>query len=326
MPQFLFLNNSLSDLETAIQNSWAVVFQQQGIYILLAIGAIALAVYAGQLVMTGDIPSFIHGLAYTIISLAVLRAVFLNSQTLAFDLLNGFLQWGQQVSGMSPAALTPSGVCESGLQLARQFWAAGGHASWLRAPLSALEQLFCVPIIVIAFGIASIIYLLALAQAYALIAAASVMLAFAALPWTWNMFPGWALTVLAACIKIFFLLCVLAIGMNEAATWSNTIANGGAGLSEDSSLLMQAVTESVLFVGLVYWIPNLMAGMVGGASLGFGAGEAIIGAAGGAVAGAAIGTAGSAITSAAGNAAASAAAVAGKASQGLNKVAQMLLR
>src|SRR5690349_89764 len=137
--QFLFLNNALEDFIKAIQTVWAPIFQMQGIEVLLAISAIALAVYAIQLLATQDVPAFILGFGYTILALALLHAVFLYSQEFATAILNAFLQWGQQTSGMSPNVLTPSGIMETGLQLGRIFWDASGHAAWYYAPVSALE-------------------------------------------------------------------------------------------------------------------------------------------------------------------------------------------
>lgn len=303
--QFLFLNNTLDHFLLAIQNVWDPVFQMEGIKILLAIGAIAFAIYAIQLVATQDVPGFILGFGYTIISLAVLHAVFLYSQELATGVLNGFLQWGQEVSNMSPATLTPGGIAESGLTLARIFWNAGGHASWFTAPISALEQLICSALVVITFGIASIIYLLARIEVWALIIAASVFLAFAALPWTWSMFPGWALTVLAACVKIFFLLAVLALGLHEAAVWATAMAAVDLTIADDVSLMMEATVEAILFLGMVFYIPNLMSRMVvGGAGAVMNAGEAMIGGLGGAASGAVMNKAGAAASKAAGRAAA----------------------
>jgi type IV secretory pathway TrbL component len=224
---------------------------------------------------------------------------------------------------MSPDVLTPAGVAESGLQIARIFWAASGHASWFLAPISALEDLICTIAIVVVFGAAAIIYLLALAEVWALIIAASVLLAFAALPWTWSMFPGWALTVLSASIKVFFLLAVLAIGLNEATGWSTAMAATSGTIADNVSLLMQATVEALLFFGLVYYIPGLMARMVvGGAGPALQAGEAMLADAVGAGAGAAAGAASAGI-GAAGNAAA---AGAKGAVSGASKVAQMLLR
>jgi hypothetical protein len=93
---FLFLNNALSDFENTIQGVWAPVLQAQGIQILLAVGAIAFAVYAIQLLATHDLPTFILGFAYTIVSLSVLHAVFLYSQDLATDMLSGFQALGHK--------------------------------------------------------------------------------------------------------------------------------------------------------------------------------------------------------------------------------------
>jgi P-type conjugative transfer protein TrbL len=310
--QYMFLNDALDHFLHTIQNVWAATFQIQGIQILLAISAIAFAVYAGQLLATHDVPGFILGFGYTILSLAVLHAVFLYSQELATDVYNGFLQWGQQVSGESPGVLTPSGVMETGLHLARIFWTAGGHASWFFTPFATAEQIICIPVVVGAFAIAAIILLLTEVWVWALIIGASVFLAFAALPWTWSMFPGWALTVLAACIKVFFLLCILAVGLNEAQGWTTAMAGASTSIVDDTSLMMEAIVESILFAGLVYYIPNLMAAMVSGAAApALNAGEAMIGSMLGSAAGAAGGVAAGslqpgAIAEAATNAAASA--------------------
>jgi P-type conjugative transfer protein TrbL len=319
-PQFQFLNTALGDYETAIQGVWAPVLQAQGIQILLAVGAIAFAVYAIQLLTTHDLPTFILGFGYTIVSLSVLHAVFLYGQDLAIDLLNGFLSWGQQVSGLSPETLTPSGVMEQGLQLMRIFWNAAGEASWWIAPMSAIEDLVCSAVVVVAFATASIIYLLALVEVWALIIGASVLLAFAPLPWTWNIFPGWGLRVLASCVKTFFLLAVIALGMTEASGWTVSMTATSGSIPENISLMMQAVVESLLFVGFVYYIPRLMASLVtGGAGAAITAGETIL--AGIVAEGADQAASGAkAIGGAAANAATDAA---GKA---LNKVHKMLMR
>jgi len=278
MLEFQFLNDTLASFLQAIENVWKPIFLTGGINILLTIGGIALAIYSLNLLATQDVAGFILGLMYTFISLAVLHEVFLYSDQLATSILNMFLQWGQQVSGMSPNVLTPSGILVSGYQLARIFWDAAGGASWFYAPTSTLATVMCAIVVTIAFALASIIYLLALVNVYALIAAASVLLAFAALPWTWSMFPGWALSVLAACINIFFLLAVLALGLNEAASWTAVMASTSGSIVDNTNLAVAASVEAILFLGLVYYIPGLMAslvlGMVGPV---MGAGEAMLG-------------------------------------------------
>jgi P-type conjugative transfer protein TrbL len=275
--QYGFLNTALQNFIDAITNVWAPIFQSTGVQILLGIGAIALAVYAIQLLISGDVYQFIMGFATTILSLAVLYAVFLTAQELAGGIYGGFLVWGQQVTGFSPSSLTPSGVMETGLQLARQFYAAAGLATWFRAPVSTLVTVFCAIVMVVAFGLAAIIYLLALIQVWTFIIGASVLLAFAALSWTWHIFPGWGISTLSVCVKIFFLLAILGLGLVEAEAWTAAMAGTSASIVEDASLALEAMVESLLFLALVYYIPGLMAGLIlGAASSVMNAGEALI--------------------------------------------------
>jgi TrbL/VirB6 plasmid conjugal transfer protein len=253
-----FLDQALQHFIDAIQGVWAPVFQSTGVQILLSIGAIALAVYTIQLLITGDVWQFIVGFAMTILALALLNAIFLTSQTLATLFYQGWIIWAQQVSGLSPNTMTPSGVMHIGLQLANTFWAAAGAASWIRAPISALELAVCTPIIIVAFFVASLILLLAEIQVWALIVGASVLLAFAALPWTWGMFPGWGLSVLSSCVKVFFILAMLAVGLEEAVGWASTMTGASSSIVENASLAVQAMIESLLFLGLIYYIPSLI--------------------------------------------------------------------
>jgi hypothetical protein len=58
--------------------------------------------------------------------------------------------------------------------------------------------------------LASIIYLLAQIEIWTLMVGGFVLLGFACLPWTWHIFPGWGTSFLSLCIKIFFILAILA--------------------------------------------------------------------------------------------------------------------
>ncbi len=281
--QYGFLDQALQDFINAIQNNWSANFLSIGIEILLGLGAIAFAVYAIQLLITGDVHQFIMGFAMTVLSLALLYGVFVTSEELATDVYNGFQSWAQQLTGLSPATLSPSGVMESGLRLARIFWGAAGAASWFHEPFSALVTTFCSIAMVIAFAIAAIILLLAEVQAWALIVGGLALLAFAALPWTWHIFPGWGISVLSVCMKIFFIFAILAVGLTEAQGWTAAMAGSATTIVKDASLAIEAMIESLLFLGLVYYIPGLMSGLVlGAASSVMNAGEALIAGAAGA--------------------------------------------
>jgi hypothetical protein len=314
MPQFLFLNNTLAKFIRTIEDLWQPFFQIHGIEILLTVGSIALAVYAIQFLATQDVSGLIIGLMYTFIALALLHEVFLKSEYLGNSLLNDvFIPWAREISGQSPDVMTPSGVMETGLQLARLFWVAASDASWWHTPFSALLVTVCSIVVILAFLVASIIYLLALVWVHALIIAASVFLAFAALPWTWSIFPGWALAVLKACLKIFFLLCVLTIGLAEAQGWAMAMSTGVGSIAGDTSLVMETICEAILFGWLVYYLPSALASVVtGGVDEGF---SSII-----------AGHYGGAAQSAAAAGALRGAKAAGVAGKGLATVSKMLLR
>lgn len=281
-----FLDQTLNDFVTTIQNTWGPMFQATGGEILIGIGAIAFGVYAIQLLATSDVTQFILGFAYTWLALALLYAIFQQGQGLATDFYNGMLAWIQEATGLSPANTTPTGVMWTGWALAKIFWNASAAASWFRAPFSAVTDVVCTIVMMVAFFIASIILLFAEIQTWALIVGGAVLLAFAALPWTWGIFPGWGLSVLSSCVKVFFIIAILAVGLTEAQGWANTMTGSAATIAEDATLAVQAMIESVMFLGLIYYIPNMMAGLVlGMVGPVMNAGEAIIGGMAGAAAG-----------------------------------------
>jgi TrbL/VirB6 plasmid conjugal transfer protein len=275
--EFTFLDKALQDFLNTIETLWAPFFQMHGIDMLIGISLVAFTFYMIQAGVSGDIHTWIMGLMWTVLSLAVLRTFFLYSDQWGTEILNGFILWAQQLTGMSPGVLTPSGVVHQGLVLSGIFYAAGSHASWFYAPMSAVEIVICSAVVTIVFGIAGIIYLLAQIEVRALIVAASILLACAALPWTWDIFPGWGLTVLASILRIFFLLAVLAIGLALANGWARDMSTGTGHLADNLALMAQAAVESLLFLGCVYILPRwLAAGVRGATQTGTHIGEAVI--------------------------------------------------
>jgi P-type conjugative transfer protein TrbL len=279
MPQYGFLDTALNDYINAINGVWAANFQTTGVNILLSLGAFSFAIYMLYLLVGGgDFWSLIMGFGMTCLSLGALYCVFLFAETFASEIYTGFQHWAQQVTGESPATLTPSGLMEQGLQLARIFWAASGLASWFRAPTSALATVICSIVVVVAFGFASIILLLAQIEIWSLIVGGFILLAFASLPWTWGMFPGWGMSILSLCIKIFFIFAIVAVGLTEARAWTVAMAGASTTIVEDASIAWEAALESILFLGLIYYVPNFMAAKVlGSGGPVMGAGEAFLG-------------------------------------------------
>ena len=288
MTSFTFLNNSLNDFLLAIQGTWSATIQIYGVKILLMLLVVSLGINWIYAISQRDAGRLLDSTVNSLVAAGVLYTIFLNAQTVGAAVLNTFIQIGQATSGLSTDALTPSGIAQSGLRLAQIFWNAGGLASWLISPMSAIETLICSLVVVIAFDAAAIIYLMALIEAWAIIIGGSLLLAFASIPWFAAMLPRWILSILSISVRVFALLAVLAIGLTEAQGWATAMAANSGSISGNISLMFQAITEALLFAASVYFIPRTLSNLVaGGAAAVMTTGEAMLGAAAGAGAGAA---------------------------------------
>src|SRR5208283_1123150 len=287
MSSFTFLNNSLNDFLLAIQGTWSATIQIYGVKILLVLLVVSLSINWTYAISQRDAGRLLDSTVNSLVSAGVLYTIFLNAQTVGAAVLNTFIQIGQATSGLSPSVLTPSGIAQSGVNLATIFWGAGGRASWLISPMSAIETFVCSLVVVLAFDAAAIIYLLALVEAWAIIIAGPLLFAFASIPWFAAMLPRWGLNLLSISVKVFGLLGVLAIGLTEAQGWATAMAANAGSISGNISLMCQAITEALLFVACVYYIPRTLANLVAGAAAVMTTGEAMLGAAAGAGVGAA---------------------------------------
>jgi P-type conjugative transfer protein TrbL len=327
MTSFNFLNNSLNDFLLAIQGTWNATIQIYGVKILLMLLVVSLGINWTYAISQRDAGRLLDSTVNSLVSAGVLYTIFLNAQTVGAAVLNTFIQIGQATSGLSPEVLTPSGIAQSGFNLALIFWNASSHASWLISPMSAVETFVCSLVVMLAFDAAAIIYLLALVEAWAIIIAGPLLFAFASIPWFAAMLPGWGLKLLSISVKVFGLLAVLAIGLTEAQGWTTAMAANSGSISGNVSLMFQAMTEAFLFGACVYYIPRTLSNLVaGGAAAVMTTGEAMLGAAAGAAGGAAASGAAAAGGAARNAAAAGTAAAIQNAGQSAGQVAATIRR
>jgi P-type conjugative transfer protein TrbL len=288
MTSFTFLNNSLSDFLLAIQGTWSATIQIYGVKILLMLLVMSLGINWIYAISQRDAGRLLDSTVYSLVSAGVLYTIFLNAQTFGAAVLNTFIQIGQATSGLSPNALTPSGIVQSGLTLGEIFWNASSRASWLISPMSAIETFICSLVVTLSFSAAAIIYLLTLIEAWSIIIGGPLLFAFASIPWAAAILPRWGLSILSVSVKVFALLAVIAIGLTEAQGWATAMAANSDSISGNISLMFQAITEALLFVACVYYIPRTLSNLVaGGAAAVMTTGETMLGAAAGAAGGAA---------------------------------------
>ena len=145
MANFTFLNNSLNDFLLAIQGTWSSTIQIYGVKILLMLLVISLGINWIYAISQRDAGRLLDSTVYSLVSAGVLYTIFLNAQTFGAAVLNTFIQIGQATSGLSPEALTPSGIVQSGLNLALIFWKRGRPRQLVGKPDERDRDLYLQP-------------------------------------------------------------------------------------------------------------------------------------------------------------------------------------
>jgi type IV secretory pathway TrbL component len=100
----------------------------------------------------------------------------------------------------------------------------------------------------------------------AVIVLGSIVLIFSVLPWVLPSLQRYALTVLGLGVKLVALLCVVGIGLIEAAGWASDLAANATKITTNFYLVLLPTCEAILFAVVAYYAPNIIAGLVSGGS------------------------------------------------------------
>jgi P-type conjugative transfer protein TrbL len=315
-----FLDTLLSDFQHGINALTPLIV----VYGMPIFGTIALLTFAAAAFMSmvrRDLGATLDALAYTIAVIACSEWFFSEAVPWMTVLQQTFIQYGQQLTGQSPATLTPSGVLAQGIVIASQLLTAAGTRSWFFMSLAELAALVAGVIVAFAFIGIAIILLLCEVELAAVIVLGSIVLIFAVLPWVLPSLQRYALTVLGLGVKLIALLCIIGLGLIEAAGWTADLAAHAAKLTTDFHLIFLPAGEAILFVAVAYYAPNIIAGLVsGGSGPSMGLGEMLM--AGGAAEGASAARAGAqqAITAGIGAASSAAGTAAGTAAKAVRNM------
>ena len=130
--------------------------------------------------------------------------------------------------------------------------------------------------VMLAWAVASIIYLGALIEATLLVYVAPLVIAFTPLSWTFELLLTWGRSLLGISFKAALILMTLAIGMVLANDWIAAFNASSATFTTNIWNLLIAVVEAILFAVCAWKIPNRISGLAGGAAV-IGFGEAVLG-------------------------------------------------
>lgn len=199
-------------------------------------------------------------------------ALLLHSSVWAKDIINAFMQAASQASTAASGvgAITPSNIFGVGLNMAHVVMT---HLS-LFSPAESAGLMIAALLIVICFALIAAFMVIALVEAYVVMSAGVFFMGFGGSRWTQDYAMKMVTYTVAVGAKLFVLQLLIGLGESLIQSW---VANFDA---KDQSIFIMTGAAIVMLV-LTKSIPELVQGLISGASLTHG--SALTGSAGAAV-------------------------------------------
>lgn len=272
LTNYNILNNVLQKYQEAA-TSWAGIIQNYAEYFFSGLAVMGFVWQISQAYFRR--PEF-AGVLGEIIRYVTFCGVFLwllrNGPLLAQNIIESFVQIGNEAANHNPHGLEPSSIVDIGFQI---YETAKTNLEWSATSVAA----FCISLaVLIIFALIGVNMLLQLCSAWVLAYAGVIFLGFGGSYWTKDMAVNYFKTVLGVGVQLMTMTLLIGIGISIVNDTTAQITTSGAqNLTEMAILLITAIT---LFM-LVDKLPALVAGIINGASIGssgigaFGAGAAI---------------------------------------------------
>jgi type IV secretion system protein TrbL len=146
-----------------------------------------------------------------------------NAVTILLDLFNGFQQLGAQALGVTN--LSPSGVLQLGLNMSGTVLEGYIHSSlWVSALKGNIGATVLLPliaslIILVAFTVAAVWYLMTSIEMYLVIGGGAILMALGGAEMTGAIFQRFLSRAIGLGMRLMFIILTLAVGMQLANNW-----------------------------------------------------------------------------------------------------------
>lgn len=260
--------SSLDDITKFYQQAaagWGTALQAAALHLFYALALLELMWIGIKLILkNADWGEFVAEVGQFILMTGLFLAFIENSSGWATDVINSFRQAGGLAAGTQD--ITPASVFAAGYEVAKTMiqnsddWNVGRDLEFIIAGL----------VIIIAFALIVAFMIVALVESYVVIGAGVLFLGFGGSRWTKEIALKVLMYLVAIGAKLFVMELLVGIGLQ--------IVNGMATKAQpDLADMLSAVGVSVVLIALVKILPDVVQGMITGAS--FSSGGALIGAA-----------------------------------------------
>lgn len=218
LPQGNVLDTITTQFQTATQ-SW-----QSGLYTValdlfwLLAGIEFILAMILLAVQKPDLSEILAELVRQLLTIGLFLWLMQNSQTYAQDIVNSFRQ---AATAAGAPAITPSGIFTAGINIASLAWQQVS-ATWNPATLAAL--MICDIVIVVAFVLCAVWTVAALCEAYFVIGASALLLAFGGNRFSREIAISLLKYCIAAGIKLFAIAMIVGVGNQMLQQWTTGAA------------------------------------------------------------------------------------------------------
>ena len=208
-----------------------------------------------------DLQSWTAGLLRKLMWIGAFYALLVFGPQWIPAIVDSFTQLGQQASGLGP--LQPGDVFQRGLDIGGALLGGASEAGFLMNIGTALAMVFAAILSFIAFCFISIQLVAALVESYIVVAAAFVFLGFGGSRWSAPYVEKYIALTVGVGVKIMILYLLIGVGMALSANWV-AAAKAVATSPTPAMGALDIMGESLIFLALCWFVPKIVAGVLGG--------------------------------------------------------------
>jgi type IV secretion system protein TrbL len=209
-----------------------------------------------------DLQSWTAGLIRKLMWIGAFYALLVFGPTWIPAIVDSFTQLGQQASGVGP--LQPGAVFQRGLDLGGALFGGASNAGFLANFRTAMAMVFAAILTFVAFCFISIQLVAALVESYIVVAAAFFFLGFGGSRWSAPYVEKYIALAVGVGVKIMILYLLIGVGMALSAGWV-AAAQAVATSANPAMGALDIFGESLIFLALCWFVPKIVAGVLGGA-------------------------------------------------------------
>lgn len=211
----------------------------------------------------GDLSDFISENTRTILGTGIMYVFLVHSYEWSTSLVMGFRQAGERAVIASAGAgaessIDPAGVFQNGLIVAGSLFSQMGI--WSGADNVSL--VICALVLLVCFAFLSAFMALAIVESYIVIGGSVLMLGFGGSRWTSDIAKRALMYAVAVGAKLFTLQLIVGVAMGSVIEWAQTYE------SDDSTSTLSLVGLVLLVTICAKQIPEIVQGVLSGASPG----------------------------------------------------------